>query len=233
MKTLNFNVMLIFRLLFKGTKVPENREGILFPDLKVGAIQPVWLAAPAAGWSAAEIPIYRGQAIKPFNQLLAKPIFSPTEFSNTSTKVAGYHSITTWLPFRFPADFTDQHKFPFNQSGRSHPVGAQRKSRFIGNRPVWQATPAVGQAIQPFNYSTIQPFNQLLAKPTFSPTEFSNASTKVAGYHSITTRLPFRFPADFTDQDKFPFNPSGRSHPVGAQRKSRFIGNRPVWQEPS
>ena len=56
MKTLNFNVMLIFRLLFKGTKVPENREGILFPDLKVGAIQPVWLAAPAAG-----------QAIKPFN----------------------------------------------------------------------------------------------------------------------------------------------------------------------
>ncbi len=61
--------MKIFKILVKVTKVPEKREGILFPDLKVGAIKPVWLAAPAAGWSAAEIPIYRGQAIQPFNHL--------------------------------------------------------------------------------------------------------------------------------------------------------------------
>ncbi len=32
------------------------------------------------------------------------------------------------------------------------PVGAQRKPRFIGDRPVWLAAPAAGQAIQLINY---------------------------------------------------------------------------------
>ena len=68
--------MKILNLLFKSTKVHENREGILLPRLKSRGYsiqplnqsgrrqpdRPVWLAAPAAGCSAAETPIYRGQA---------------------------------------------------------------------------------------------------------------------------------------------------------------------------